>query len=67
MFALLSWLRGFGSATGLYFLEPFIMANIPAFLWLGDYGLRLAPRRPEAREQHPTHMPDASSARSTSV
>jgi hypothetical protein len=41
-FALLSWLRGLGSATGLYFLEPFVLANIPAFLWLGGYGLRLA-------------------------
>ncbi len=39
---LLSWLRGVGSATGLYFLEPFILANIPAFLWLGGYGLRIA-------------------------
>jgi hypothetical protein len=28
---LLSWLRGVGSASGLYFLEPFIFANIPAF------------------------------------
>lgn len=40
--ALLSWLRGIGSTTGLYFLEPFIMANIPAFLWLGVYGLRIS-------------------------
>ena len=40
-FALLSWLRGVGSATGLYFLEPFVLANIPAFLWLGAQGLRL--------------------------
>lgn len=40
-FALLSWLRGIGSATGLYFLEPFVLANIPAFLWLGGYGLRI--------------------------
>lgn len=40
--ALLSWLRGVGSATGLHFLEPFILANIPAFLWLGAYGLRIA-------------------------
>jgi hypothetical protein len=39
--ALLSWLRGIGS-TGLYFLEPFIYANVPAFLWLSYYGLRLA-------------------------
>jgi hypothetical protein len=40
--ALLSWLRGVGSATGWYFLEPFIVANIPAFLWLGYCGLRIA-------------------------
>ena len=40
--ALLSWLRGIGSATGLYFLEPFVLANIPAFLWLGWYGWRVA-------------------------
>jgi hypothetical protein len=40
--ALLSWLRGIGSATGLYVLEPFVLANIPAFLWLGWYGLRIA-------------------------
>jgi len=37
--ALLSWGRGVGSATGLYFLEPLIFANVPAFLWLGYYGL----------------------------
>ena len=36
---LLSWLRGVGSATGLTFVEPFILANVPAFLWLGWYGL----------------------------
>jgi hypothetical protein len=40
--AVLSWLRGIGSATGLYALEPFVLANIPAFLWLGGYGLRIA-------------------------
>jgi hypothetical protein len=40
--AVLSWGRGVGSATGLYFLEPLIMANVPAFLWLGGYGLRIA-------------------------
>ena len=40
--ALLSWLRGVGSATGWYFLEPFIVANIPAFLWLGWYGYATA-------------------------
>jgi hypothetical protein len=39
--ALLSWGRGIGSATGLYFLEPLIFANVPAFLWLGYYGWRL--------------------------
>jgi len=31
----LSWGRGIGSATGWYFLEPLIFANVPAFLWLG--------------------------------
>lgn len=40
--ALLSWGRGIGSATGLYLLEPLLIANIPAFLWLGGYGLRIA-------------------------
>jgi hypothetical protein len=45
--AVLSWGRGIGSATGLYFLEPLIFANVPAFLWLGYYGLRVAS---EARE-----------------
>jgi hypothetical protein len=40
--AVLSWGRGIGSATGLYFLEPLIFANVPAFLWLGYYGLRVA-------------------------
>lgn len=39
---LLSWLRGIGSAFGLHFLEPFIMANVPAFLWLGCYGLKIS-------------------------
>jgi hypothetical protein len=38
----LSWGRGIGSATGWYFLEPLIYANVPAFLWLGYYGLRIA-------------------------
>ncbi len=42
VFALLSRLRGIGSALGLYFLEPFILANIPAFLWFAAYGLRIA-------------------------
>src|SRR3954466_14786634 len=37
----LSWGRGIGSATGLYFLEPLIFANVCAFLWLGYYGGRL--------------------------
>jgi len=46
--AVLSWGRGLGSASGLYFLEPLIFANIPAFLWLGWYGLQIASR---AREQ----------------
>jgi hypothetical protein len=40
--AVLSWGRGIGSATGLYFLEPLIFANVPAFLWLGYYGWRLS-------------------------
>ena len=40
--AVLSWGRGLGSATGLYFLEPLIFANIPAFLWLGCYGWLMA-------------------------
>lgn len=40
--SVLSWGRGIGSATGLYFLEPLIYANVPAFLWLGYYGLRIA-------------------------
>jgi hypothetical protein len=39
---LLSWGRGVGSATGLYFLEPLIFANVPAFLWLAYYGIRVA-------------------------
>lgn len=39
---LLSWGRGIGSATGLYFLEPLIFANVPAFLWLAYCGLRIA-------------------------
>jgi hypothetical protein len=40
--SVLSWGRGIGSATGLYFLEPLIFANVPAFLWLGYVGLRIA-------------------------
>ena len=39
---LLSWGRGIGSATGVYFLEPLIFANVPAFLWLSYYGWRVA-------------------------
>ena len=40
--SVLSWGRGIGSATGLFFLEPLIYANVPAFIWLGYYGLRIA-------------------------
>jgi hypothetical protein len=40
--SVLSWGRGIGSATGLYFLEPLIFANIPAFLWLGYTGMRIS-------------------------
>ena len=40
--SVLSWGRGIGSATGLYFLEPLIFANIPAFLWLGAVGFAVA-------------------------
>jgi hypothetical protein len=40
--SVLSWGRGIGSATGLYFLEPLIFANLPAFLWLGYVGLHVA-------------------------
>ena len=40
--AVLSWGRGIGSASGMYFLEPLIFANVPAFLWLGWYGLHIA-------------------------
>ena len=40
--SVLSWGRGIGSATGLYFLEPLIFANIPAFLWLGYTGWFIA-------------------------
>jgi hypothetical protein len=50
--ACLSWLRGIGSATGFYFLEPFILANVPAFLWLGIYGVRASAM---ARQQ-PSHL-----------
>jgi len=40
--SILSWGRGIGSATGMYFLEPLIYANVPAFLWLGHHGLRIS-------------------------
>ena len=40
--AVLSWGRGVGSATGLYVLERLIFANVPAFLWLGYYGVRVS-------------------------
>jgi hypothetical protein len=49
--SVLSWGRGIGSATGLYFLEPLIFANVPAFLWLGYVGIRVA--RAAAAEQTP--------------
>ena len=42
--ALLSWGRGVGSATGLFFLEPLIVANVPAFLWLAGCGALIARR-----------------------
>ena len=51
--ASLSWLRGIGSATGLYALEPFVLANIPAFLWLGLYGLTIATLAKRAAAKHP--------------
>lgn len=59
--ALLSWGRGVGSATGMYFLEPLIYANVPAFLWFGWYGVRIAAvareeaRRLAADENLPRH------------
>jgi len=40
--SVLAWGRGIGSATGLFFLEPLIFANIPAFLWLGCVGIAVA-------------------------
>ena len=40
--SVLAWGRGLGSATGLFFLEPLIFANIPAFLWLGYAGFWVA-------------------------
>ncbi len=56
VFALLSWLRGVGSATGLYFLEPFVLANIPAFLWLSSYGLRIAWLARQSSRSPPTSL-----------
>ena len=44
-FSVLAWGRGIGSATGMYFLEPLIFANVPAFLWLAYVGLRIARTR----------------------
>jgi hypothetical protein len=50
--AVLSWGRGIGSASGMYFLEPLIFANIPAFLWLGWYGYYIARlARQQARQE----------------
>jgi hypothetical protein len=40
--SVLAWGRGIGSATGMFFLEPLIFANIPAFLWLGYVGFAVA-------------------------
>lgn len=42
--ALLSWLRGVGSALGIPALEVFLLANVPAFAWLGWYGWAIALR-----------------------
>ena len=47
--SILSWGRGIGSATGLYFLEPLIFANIPAFLWLGATGLLISAHAAKSR------------------
>jgi hypothetical protein len=41
---MLSWLRGVGSATGFAVLEPFVLANVPAFLWLSWLGWLTARR-----------------------
>jgi hypothetical protein len=51
--SLLSWGRGIGSATGLYFLEPLIYANVPAFLWLGYYGARIAAEAKRTQQPMP--------------
>jgi hypothetical protein len=48
--SVLSWGRGIGSATGLYFLEPLIFANIPAFLWLGYCGVAISRAASEGRQ-----------------
>jgi hypothetical protein len=48
-----SWRRGVGSATGLYFLEPLIFPNIPAFLWLGYTGWFIARTAREASTRGP--------------
>lgn len=50
--SLLSWGRGIGSATGLFFLEPLIFANIPAFLWLGVVGMQIASACREPSRSH---------------
>ena len=50
--SVLSWGRGIGSATGLFFLEPLIFANVPAFLWLGYAGFVIARA---ARTSHGLH------------
>ena len=39
--ASIAWLRGVGS-MGIWVLEPAVLANIPAFLWLAACGVRLA-------------------------
>ena len=49
--AALCWLRGAGSAFGIPWLEPFVLANIPAFLWLGLYGVRIARLAAHAHEE----------------
>ena len=50
--SVLAWGRGIGSATGLFFLEPLIFANIPAFLWLGYVGLVVARAARSAPARH---------------
>lgn len=40
--SILSWGRGIGSATGLFILEPLVLANIPMFLWFSYLGYRIA-------------------------